>query len=275
MATFHASGRFSSFGLDSRLLDFEATGGPALDVGGADPAPAAPPAADPTPAAPAAAPAPAGQPALPGQMYVSPAEMQAYFRDTLEEILSDPGPQGQQGPPQQGAAVPGQDQLPPYDPYDPQSVMAHLRAGLGDVVQQALDQHMAPIRDFMAPIAEQRGRDAANAAFDQLEPQVGKFDRDQATNRAMFLLGQGLTPNQALVRAAQEQAAFEQQFRAQILAEATNPLANMNDPANGAPPGAPAGETVTVPTGPNRYKIQLERSKAQLGLVNGVSVPTG
>lgn len=178
--------------------------------------------------------------------------------NTLAQALEpEPAPQ----------AAPQQVDLSQLDMQNPEHVAW--------LVNYQIQQAMSPYEPIMGMQAEQQGRDVANKYFDQLEQEVGKFDREQALTHYTALMAEnpGAQPEQVLQHAAREIASYEQRIREQAIAdykakEAADEgkIAELASAKN-QPAAAGTGtvENEAMPTGRDKYEIMAARWSAKQG----------
>lgn len=157
---------------------------------------------------------------------------------------------------------------PRWDPLDPQSVGEYLSHHFGGM----LDERFAPLMPLLETFAESQGEQVANQQFDQIEKQIGPFDRKQALDRALWMIeSASIPPDQAVQYAAQEQRAFEQKIAQDAITAYEARVAGALDadgdvPAVGA--GAERDEPLPSGRGQSRsaYREQGRRSLARMNL---------
>jgi hypothetical protein len=157
---------------------------------------------------------------------------------------------------------------PRWDPMDPEGVGNYLNHTFG----QMLDERLAPLMPLMETFAESQGEQVANQQFDQIEQQIGAFDRAQALDRALWMIeSASIPPQQAIQYAAQEQRQFEEKIRQEAVAAYEQRVAGAlgaegDIPAGGA--GAERDEPLPYGRGNSRqvYREAARRSLARQNL---------
>lgn len=242
----------------------------------APPEPAA--AAPEPPAAPPEAPLPPGAGAALSEDRIMEIVGQA-FDERLSRYAPDPYAQQPQQP-QQPAA-----QLPAWDPYDPQSVMAHMGAML-DERFAGLAPQLQGFGEIADYVAEREAETELNSIFDNMaRPEGeggigGEFDRSMARARAEAFIEMNphIDVNRALERAARDQYAYEEGLRHQgaerYQEQARLLRENGPDPVGpGVPPVTP--DTTTDPRelaredvkkGLDPFEEAAKRTAAKLGV---------
>lgn len=150
-----------------------------------------------------------------------------------------------------------QQQEEEFDPYDAESVQSYI----GRSVQQGIEQALGPFQGILGTVASREGENMAKAELDRIAEDVGDFDRDNAFLVASSLIESGGDPAQSLRQAAQHSRDFEARIRAD---EREKYRAELEQLA-GAPREATTGsssatENLGVPTGPDRYRIAVQRA---------------
>lgn len=174
------------------------------------------------------------------------------------------------------AAVPAA--LPEWDPYDPQSVMTHIVAGLTPLFRELETKANAGMSVAEARVQEQ-GKSEAYSLLDGLmegDNAIGEFDKERAIAgaRMLLMIDGTLAPDEALKRAAQAEVDYAQTLELRTMERlgivAENHRAVTPEPGSGA---AAAAEVSSLPRGKDAYKVQLERSLAARGQRPGVGAP--
>lgn len=169
----------------------------------------------------------------------------------------------QGGPQQQQPQAPAYQEpsLPELDPFDPESVQAHIEAR----VMAGMEEAMGPYRHMFNTMAESEGERLARSTMERLDQEVGHFDHDAAYMIAAGALGdESLNPNDVLTSAARYMHDFEASIRADERQKYQSELAGLRDlPPDGSVGSAAAQETETVPRGPRRYHEAVERALAR------------
>jgi hypothetical protein len=130
------------------------------------------------------------------------------------------------------------------------------------LVNYQIQQAMQPYEPILGTTAEQQGRDVANKFFDNLEGELGSFDRDQALVQYTALMAEnpGAQPEQVLQHAARQTAEYEKGIAARAVEAYKSQIgelaANRNQPAAGA---SAAVENEAMPTGADKYEIMAAR----------------
>lgn len=141
--------------------------------------------------------------------------------------------------------------VPDLDPFDEQSVQAHIDARVNALV----DQRVGPLEQVVAYQNIQTGQQIAEHTLAQLEGQYGKFNHAHAQAMAAALTSMGgYDPRQALMIAAHGQAQYEAEIRREERAAAQAELTGQLENVAGAPNelgvrGTASGEVVKLPTG--------------------------
>lgn len=225
-----------------------------------DDAPPADP-ADPTPPFQPAAPDPPADP--PAAWQPTQDEIRALAaegsRAALEELLTSLPPDPQAAPQPPGNEPPA---AAAFDPYDPQSFEPAVAGILGRVLQEELQ----PIRGMVDSIAQRELLAASREYLGTLKsnPDIGDgFDEARALALGSVYMGQGLAPEEALTRAAQEDKQYRDtigQQAVQAYIDAAKNLPNGDPPAN---PGS--GELELEPLrGRQAYDQQARRTMERL-----------
>lgn len=162
---------------------------------------------------------------------------------------------------QQQAPASPESSLPDLDPFDPDSVQAHIEAR----VAAGMEEAMGPYRHMFNSMAESEGERLARSTMERLDQEVGAFDHDAAYMIAAGALAdESLDPNDVLTNAARYMHDFEAQIRADERQKYKDELAGLRDiPPDGSVGSAAAQETETVPRGPRRYHEAVERALAR------------
>lgn len=228
-----------------RLVDYETTPDGGGDGGAAPPEPT--PAA--TPPEPASWQGPSQQEWEQAQQALQQLGSVAPFMQELQQILSeDPGAQQQGGELQ----------------IDPQ-VQQYLDAQ----VERMYQERFGAFEPVLGQIAEREGEQIARSELDRLAGEGGEFNRDLALVAAQQYVGSGMSPDQALVAAAE----YARTMQKQIADEAIKAHQEALLAAAGAPPEpGPTGAAVTqppVPTGRDRYEETLSRFRSSMNPVIG------
>lgn len=170
----------------------------------------------------------------------------------LGEFLNAPPEQYQQYQ-EQG----GEQQEDTFDPYDEGSVQQYIQQN----IQAGIEQALGPFQGILGTIASREGETLAKGELDRIAEEVGKFDKDNAFLVANSLLEQGADPTEALTKAAMYSKEFEARIRAdereQFKAELQNLAGAPRETGTGS---SSAVENVGVPTGPDRYRVAVERA---------------
>ncbi len=163
----------------------------------------------------------------------------------------------------QQSAQPQLDQLPDWDPFDENVVQQHF----DQRVSQAVEQALGPYQGLLGHIAQDTSQREAEAALGQLHESVGEFDRDAALLIAAPMIDSGQDARQSLQVAAQYMHELEQRIREDERTKVQQGFQDLQGAGQGgAPgnsPGVPATELDTVPTGPDRYRVAMERAMAR------------
>lgn len=178
----------------------------------------------------------------------------------------------------EAAAAQQANELPAWDPFDPEVVKAHNLAAMREV--------LGPLIEAIQPALEQtektrmsEGRTEATELLEGYKAELGDFDNDRAILSASRYMNQGLEPEAALERAAQEEATYVKGIEDRAYARFRDPAQNLADTA--AEPSGGAGAAAEVSVHPGKpgarldYKTELRGSLARLGKGPGVSSPTG
>lgn len=148
---------------------------------------------------------------------------------------------------------------PQYDPFDPESVESYI----GRNVERLFSERLQPYEGLLGMVAAKEGETLARTELASLESRIGNFDHDNAFMVASGLIEQGRDPNQALQTAAQHTYEFEQRIRADERARYTAEMNGIVDAPRETVGGATPSEIEKVPTGPDRYKIAVDRVLAR------------
>ena len=162
-------------------------------------------------------------------------------------------PQMQRGLQQQPSQTqqPQQDEI---DPFDPESVTTYIQNQIQSGLQQAVAQQIGPYEEMLNMQAAEKGEQLARQELEQIESQIGKFDRDSAFLIAAGAIEGGQDPITALRSAAQFSQNWEAKIRAEEREAYKQELQNLRSAPNEVPIGsAAATEIQPVPTGPRRY----------------------
>lgn len=153
--------------------------------------------------------------------------------------------------------------LPDWDPFDENVVQAHVQAR----VQAQLEQALGPYQSILGHVAQETSQRQAEEALENLNSQVGAFDRDAALLIAAPMIDAGNGPDQSLRAAAQYMHELEQRIRAderQLVQQQFQELRTAGgNPGNSSAPGVTATEFDKVPTGPRRYHDAVDRALAR------------
>lgn len=130
------------------------------------------------------------------------------------------------------------------------------------VTQQATEraealfnERIAPFTDVLGRAVQRESEEAAKAYFGELEPHVGRFDHDQAHTIALGLTAQGVSPEQAMLIAAQRQHAFEKSKWEEWSQAQQGVIDNVTAAPKEVPAGPAAGSEIQpTPTGRNAYE---------------------
>lgn len=168
--------------------------------------------------------------------------------------------------------------LPEWDPFNREAVMAHMASTFGPAFQQ-LSERFAPALETSQEFQAQRGEAEANTVLDALGDELENkdFDREQTIQSAAALMNrEGLDPEEALRTAAQRQIEFETRIEQRGVEKFKQAAQNMGDqvvqPAGG---NGAAAEVEVLPRGPEAYRIQARKTLANMGRGAGVGSPTG
>lgn len=238
------------------------------DGGGAPPP-------EPVPAEAPPEPAPEAQAEEP--FAVSPEDWQRVtgFQDAAIPILQQmaaymeqqqQGGQQQQHPAQQQA--PQEEQLPDYDPFDPESTSRYINAAVQRGVQQGMQEQMGMYEPVLGQIAQREAEALARSELGRLQEDVGAFNEDAALLVAAGVIEQGGDPSQALATAAHYMRNLEAQIRQDAVEAYKKELGQIAEAPQEAPTGTPAQVQETPPQGARRYEEVVEnflrRRNAQL-----------
>lgn len=219
-------------------------------------------AGDPDGAAPAEQPAPAEEPAWAGVSQQEWEDTQRYIRqigpvlENLNAVLEGgPQPQYQQPQPQQ--------QAPEFkfDPFDPTSAQAAVRAE----AERLFDERMQMYEPVLGAFQAQQGEQLAREEFARAKSELGAPDLDEDTALLITagMLGNGGDPRVAVSHAARYLSEYEsrirqnerEKYKAELQGLSTAPS---EMPANTGAVQPPA----QVPTGPDRYRRVVENWRA-------------
>lgn len=172
-------------------------------------------------------------------------------------------------------------QLPPFDPFDPESVQAHVQA----MAEQMFAERFGPIEPVINAMASQASAKVAEDHLDMLEkgdpergiPGIGPFDREQAVLIATGLIDPS-NPNfdapAALRHAAQRVQAFESKIRADERAKYEERLRTMREAPTTPALGGGTGEH--IPTAPDVRGMGAEKYElAMRGAMGRPTIVTG
>lgn len=231
------------------------------------------PAADPTPdpaavaADPAPDPAPEPEPSWAGPTQEEWQQTQQYLQ-SVGEALPTIYQQLQGMAPQ--PVAPAEPELT-YDPFDQNSVQSYIETKVGNLVQGVLTEKLGPLEGLLGMVAQEKGEALAKQELDRLGTEIGTFDSDTAYAIAAGMIDRGADPSQALQTGARHAFELEQRIRNDERERYKAELAQLGQ----APPeiqgGQSPAEVETVPTGPDRYKIAIDRALARRRPV----MPTG
>lgn len=255
------------------MPDVAPAGAGAADPGlAADPAAGLPtepavPAADPA----AAAPDPGGLPD-PADLFGPPAGQQQQ-PDPIQQLqgqvqsLADMIAQSAAGDPQAGQPGQAADPYANWDPFNPQSVIETVGQAVRDQITQMFDQRLGGVEQVSNLFAEREATNIANQHFDQIEGQLGPFDRGMAMEFLGHALARGEDPSQALVGAAQRAQAMTRQamiqgatmYRERLAAAAS---AHAEPPAGAG--GATPADTAPAQQGDSPYRSAARGSLSRL-----------
>jgi hypothetical protein len=177
----------------------------------------------------------------------------------MQQQQSAPQPQGQQNWGGQQQQEPAQ-----IDPFDPDSVTAYIQQAIGQGVEAALQQHLAPYGQVLDTVASEQGAALAKAELENIKANLGEFDQDMAFMLAAGQIEQGQDPASSLRQAAQFSKDFETRIRADERERFKEELKTLRGAPQETPVGsASAQELQSVPTGPRRYHEVVERVLAR------------
>ena len=104
-----------------------------------------------------------------------------------------------------------QQQLPDFDPWDPNSVQQYINAA----VEQGVLQQTQPYQQLFNTMAESEGERLAQQTLGRLQEEVGEFDADATYMIAAGALAdESLNPDHVLTSAARYMHDFEAKIRA-------------------------------------------------------------
>lgn len=181
--------------------------------------------------------------------------------------------QQQQAQPQPQFAP--QEEQAPFDPWEPSTVQNYIRQQVEQGVQEAMGYAYEPYAPLLETVAAQQGEAQAREYLDSLNEQVGSFDQDAALILAASLMSQGTAqPDQALSVAAQYLHGMETTIREDERRRVLEEIKGIQGAPDQHPvAGGPlVGEMETVPTGPDRYRVAVQRA---LDRRNSTGLPVG
>lgn len=155
---------------------------------------------------------------------------------------------------------------PNFDPFEPETVRNYIRAEIDRGVEEGLRSGLEPYGPLLETVASTEGERQARAVLENLSSSVGAFDEDAAMILAAGLMGQGsVAPDHALRVSAQYLHELETRVREDERSRYMKEIENLsNAPSEHPVAGTPgATEMESVPTGPDRYKIALDRAMAR------------
>jgi hypothetical protein len=191
----------------------------------------------------------------------------------LGEFLNNPqvyGPQQlQQYGEQYGYGQPMEEQEE-LDPFDQENVSRFIARH----VEQGINEALGPFQGILGTVASREGESRAKGELERIGTEVGEFDKDNAFLVASGMIEQGADPSEALSKAAMYSRQFEEKIRADEREKYKAELERLaGAPRETAIGSSSATENVGVPTGPDRYRIAVER--ALPGINGGNRFPVG
>ena len=157
-----------------------------------------------------------------------------------------------------------QPQQSEFDPFEPDSVRSYIQSEINYGVQSALDSGLGPYGPLLESVASVEGEKQARAVLEQLGEDVGSFDEDASMILAAGLLTQGsVMPDHALRVSAQYMAELESRIRQDERSRFRQELEQLRNAPEEHPVGPQATEMETVPTGPQRYELAVQRALAR------------
>jgi len=146
-----------------------------------------------------------------------------------------------------------------FDPYDADSVQNYI----GAQIQSGINEALGPFQGLLGSIASREGETLAKGELENIAREVGDFDRDNAFLIANGMIEQGQDPAHALRLAAQHSKEYEDRIRADEREKYRAELENLAGAPRETGTGSfSATEGPSVPTGPDRYRIAVERRMA-------------
>lgn len=160
-----------------------------------------------------------------------------------------------------------QAQAPEYDPFEPESVNRFIQHTVGQMLEQALQEQFAPFQGLLGMVASEKGEQLARQEMEAIQGEIGEFDQDLAYVIAAPMIDSGSDPGQAFRQVANYLRQRDEQIRNEAYEKFKSDheqgllrLANAPGEQGG---GAIGQESMEVPTGPNRYKIAVQRGLAR------------
>lgn len=182
----------------------------------------------------------------------------------------------------------GYEQQPGYDPYQPDPNVPMVYQPTGDpaydqwqvdyinwqqqyggqqqqggfdpsMIQQAVEQAMAPYTPMMEAQAQQQGEAYARQALDDIKAEVGDFDQEQAITVAQAFMAQGYDAQTSLAAAARHVHDYEEGLRTQAIDAYKATLQRQAEAGGDLGAGGSALETPGTPTGRGRYEEAVQR----------------
>jgi len=172
--------------------------------------------------------------------------------ENLGHILSAPVEGNYEGEGQEYAQ-----QQEEFDPFDAESVQRYI----ADQVQQGVHSALGPFEGVLGTVAAREGETLARNELERIEQESGAFDKDTAFLVASGLIEQNVDPTVALERGA----SYARDLEARIRQNERESYRQELEKIAGAPQqremgSASATDGVSVPTGPDRYRIAIERA---------------
>jgi hypothetical protein len=157
-------------------------------------------------------------------------------------------------------------------------VKAHQVAAMREVLGPLVEA-ITPALETTEQVRMNEGRTQAMDILASHKETLGDFDDDRAILSASRYMAQGLEPEAALERAAQEERAYVKGIEDAAFARFRDPAQNLADTT--AEPSGGSGAAAEVETHPGKpgaridYRKSLEGSLARMGKRPGVATPTG
>lgn len=186
---------------------------------------------------------------------------------------------------QREAAQQQSQQLPEWDPFNPEVVAAHTNAALQKALAPLIEA-ISPALDYTEHARMEQGKGEAIDILTRFEKgddaagidAIGPFDHDRAILAAARYMNQdGLEPEAALERAARDQAQFEDKIRQEAYAsfgDRAQALADAGtEPAGGVGAAADAVEPLSSAGARRDYREVARGTLRRAGIGGGVGAP--